>query len=180
MAQTPNGPRQAPMPTTEAPDPYNGGAYNGTAQAAQDRLPRPVARPWADIRADLGRPVPDRLVSTRHQAGKAIRYVSWPNCVRLLDAYAPGWSKDVTGVHTVPGTASVAADGKVTDLPPRVVVTVRVSVPTADLGLVHRDATGNETVAVTGYGDPVSNAEAMALKRAAANLGLALHMYLDD
>ncbi len=39
-------------------------------------------------------------------------------------------------------------------------------------GIVSREATSTEDEELKGYGDPSSNAEAMALKRAAAKVGL--------
>jgi hypothetical protein len=53
------------------------------------------------------------------------------------------------------------------------VVTVRISIPCIE-GIISREATGTEDEELKGYGDPSSNAEAMALKRAAAKFGLGL------
>jgi mRNA interferase HigB len=44
-------------------------------------------------------------------------------------------------------------------------------------GIVWREATGYEPLNVKGYGDPTSNAESMALRRAAAKFGLCLYLY---
>lgn len=57
-----------------------------------------------------------------------------------------------------------------------VAVTVRITIPCVE-GAIHREATGQEDVAVKGYGDSTSNAESMALRRAAAKFGLALYLY---
>jgi hypothetical protein len=51
-----------------------------------------------------------------------------------------------------------------------------LTVPTAE-GPVYYEATGFETLETVGYGDPASNAESMALRRAAAKLGLGLYLY---
>ena len=56
------------------------------------------------------------------------------------------------------------------------VVTVRISIPCLE-GTVMREATGIEPLDVKGYGDPSSNAESMALRRAAAKFGLGLYLY---
>jgi hypothetical protein len=45
----------------------------------------------------------------------------------------------------------------------------------ASRGIISREATEDEEL--RGYGDPPSNAEAMALKRAAAKFGLGLYLY---
>jgi hypothetical protein len=44
-------------------------------------------------------------------------------------------------------------------------------------GVGYREATGTEDEEHKGYGDSSSNAEAMALKRAASKFGLALYLY---
>jgi hypothetical protein len=40
-----------------------------------------------------------------------------------------------------------------------------------------REATGQELTECDGYGDPTSNAEAMALRRCCAKFGLGLHLW---
>jgi hypothetical protein len=55
-------------------------------------------------------------------------------------------------------------------------VTARITIPYLE-GAVFREATGTEDEELRGYGDPSSNAEAMALKRAAAKFGLGLYLY---
>ena len=55
-------------------------------------------------------------------------------------------------------------------------VVVRITVPCLE-GSIFREATGTEDEELKGYGDPSSNAEAMALKRAAAKFGLGLYLY---
>jgi hypothetical protein len=50
------------------------------------------------------------------------------------------------------------------------------SVPHAE-GVIWREATGYEPLPVKGYGDPTSTAESMALRRAAAKIGLCLYLY---
>ena len=51
-----------------------------------------------------------------------------------------------------------------------------VSIVASD-GVVTRQATGCEDDDKAGYGDPTSNAESMALRRAAAKFGLGLYLY---
>jgi hypothetical protein len=78
-----------------------------------------------------------------------------------LDLFAPGWSYHVKSVALVGNLVTVVAS---------------ISIPCAE-GVVTREATGCEEVDAKGYGDAVSNAEAMALKRAAGKYGLGLYLY---
>jgi hypothetical protein len=129
----------------------------------QPQQPAPQAgpRPIAQIIADLSRPVNPQRLKQRQQGGKQLTYLPWYQAVRYLDKYAEGWSYSVQSI-TVVGAA--------------VSVTVRISIPCAE-GVVYREATGYEPLEVKGYGDPTSNAESMALRRAAAKFGLALNLY---
>lgn len=60
----------------------------------------------------------------------------------------------------------------------RVTVTVRIIINAAD-GDYHRESTGTEFIGEKhkGYGEPITNAEAQAFKRAAAKFGLGLYLY---
>jgi len=55
-------------------------------------------------------------------------------------------------------------------------VVIRISIPCAEV-VVFREATGTEDEELKGYSDTSSNAEAMALKRAAAKFALGLYLY---
>jgi len=56
---------------------------------------------------------------------------------------------------------------------------VRITVHARE-GAFYRDETGLERLDVDSYGDPQSNAESMAFRRAAARFGLGLHLYEGD
>lgn len=88
--------------------------------------------------------------------------------MRVLDAYAPGWTDKVRSLDLL-GT--------------RVIVTYRLTLPCAE-GVVWREAIGQasdwDEDEAQHYGDPSSNAEAMALKRAAAKFGVGLGLYDKD
>jgi hypothetical protein len=58
----------------------------------------------------------------------------------------------------------------------KLILTIRLSVPCLE-GVVYREATGQEEEETTSYGDSSSNAESMALRRAAAKFGLGLYLY---
>jgi hypothetical protein len=120
------------------------------------------ARPVSEIIADLRKPVPAKLIKQRKQGGADISYIEWHTACRLLDSYAPGWEGKVTRIEYV-GVC--------------VVITYAITIH-AEEGALTREATGHEKLdEFTGYGDPFSNAEAMAFKRAAAKWGVAVHLY---
>ena len=113
------------------------------------------------IIADLSKPLAQRHLKTRRQGGTELTYISWDTAVKYLDLYASGWSYAVKSVALVGNLVTVVA---------------AISIPCAE-GVVGREATGCEDVNAKGYGDAVSNAEAMALKRAASKFGLGLYLY---
>lgn len=116
------------------------------------------------IVADLSRPLPAACVAQKTQGGQVIPFLHWQTVARVLDAYAPGWYGQVTRLDQVGNTC---------------VITYRLTIPCLE-GEVYREATGQEEEEVKGYGDPSSNAEAMALKRAAAKFGLGAWLYDKD
>jgi len=120
-----------------------------------------AGRPVRQIVADLSKPIADRHLESRKQGGTVLHYISWHNAVRYLDLYAPGWCSEITKIHT---------DDK------RIYLVARISIPCAE-GLVYREATGTEELNTNSFGDPSSNAESMALRRAAAKWGLGLYLY---
>lgn len=128
------------------------------------KVPRPFARPLADILADLSKPIAPQHLKTKSKGGTKFSFLTWYYAVKYLDYYAPGWSSEVRNVTWFEG---------------RIVVTVRLSIVAAE-GVFYREATGTEEEPDEDekmYGDPSSNAEAMALKRAAAKFGLGLYLY---
>jgi len=126
-------------------------------QPIADNGPRSIR----DIIADLSKPIAQRHLRTRRQGGTELTYIEWHTAVKYLDLFAPGWSYAVKSVALVGNLVTVIAS---------------ISIPCAE-GIVTREATGCEEVDARGYGDAVSNSEAMALKRAASKFGLALYLY---
>ena len=128
---------------------------------------QPVAAPVEGSRsitaiiADLSKPIAARHLKTRRQGGTELIYLEWHSAVKYLDLFAPGWSYAVKSVALVGSLVTVVA---------------AISIPCSE-GVVTREATGCEDVNAKGYGDAVSNAEAMALKRAASKFGLGLYLY---
>lgn len=114
-----------------------------------------------DIIADLSKPLTKRHLKTRRQGGADLTYIEWHTAVKYLDLYAPGWSYAVKSVAQVGSLVTVIAS---------------ISIPCLE-GVITREATGCEEADAKGYGDAVSNSEAMALKRAASKFGLGLYLY---
>jgi len=92
-----------------------------------------------------------------------VDYIPWFSLCDILDTHAPGWEWDIT--------CDYHGD--------RTVVVGRLTIHGTD-GSLTRSATGNETNDCGNYGDPVSNAEAMALRRAAAKFGIARYLWAKD
>jgi hypothetical protein len=169
---------------------------NGQHLAEQRRSLTPPGHPgeWTidQIIAALSRPLPKSVLDTKKRGGKQIAYLPWYEANRILDKYAPGWFWEVRSMHT--------SDD-------RLFLVGRLSIPTAN-GIVYREATGTELLKedkeiwigekpnrqqlkdeferpITepkelNYGDPSSNAESMAFRRAAARFGLGLYLYDKD
>lgn len=132
--------------------------------AAQPQAERPlpaIKRSIQDIVADLSKPVAQRHLSTRKQGGKDITFISWHHAENYLDHYAAGWRKEIKEVMHIAG---------------KVAMTVRLTIPCLE-GEVYREATGFEEEDKGDYGDPFSNAESMALRRACANFGFGRYLY---
>ncbi|MBE9040708.1 DUF1071 domain-containing protein [Oscillatoriales cyanobacterium LEGE 11467] len=122
------------------------------------------------IQDAIKRPLPQSMLKKLKDKGNA-PYVPWFRVCPILDKYAPGWTWEIRSTH-------LSDD--------RIFIVGRLTLPTAG-GDVWREATGTEELKrldrKTGeltelaYGDPSSNAESMAFRRAAAKFGLALYLY---
>ena len=105
-------------------------------------------------------------------------YYPWYNCVRILNKFAPGWRWEIRDMSTAGN---------------RLFLVGRLTLVMAE-GEVYREATGTELLlqerfdtdskehylADLAYGDPSSNAESMAFRRACAKFYLGLEFYLQD
>jgi len=114
-----------------------------------------------DIVKDLSKPIAQKHLRKRRQGGKEINYLAWHDAVKYLDHYAPGWCYEIRRIDSIAG---------------KVILTVRLSIPCQE-GVVYREATGQEDETLDSYGDSTSNAESMALRRAAAKFGLGIGLY---
>jgi hypothetical protein len=150
---------------------------------------RPGAWPIEQIIAALSRPLPESLLNTKKMGNSKIAYLPWYEANRILDKYAPGWTWEIRQVTTTSD---------------RLFLIGRLTIPTSS-GPVYREATGTELLKEEktiwigepdnrrplkdefdrpmtepkelAYGDPSSNAESMAFRRAAAKFGLGLYLY---
>ncbi|MEL7054277.1 MAG: DUF1071 domain-containing protein [Cyanobacteria bacterium J06588_5] len=122
------------------------------------------------VQQQLSKELPPEMLSTRVQQGKRIDYISWHTAIKILNKYCPGWTWEIRNM------------GQSSD---RIFLTGRLTIPTAE-GNIYREATGTEELkrldkhgqlVELAYGDPSSNAESMALRRAAAKFGLGLYLY---
>jgi hypothetical protein len=114
-----------------------------------------------EIVKDLSKPIAQKHLRKRRQGGKEITYVAWHDAVKYLDHYAPGWCYEIRRIDSIGG---------------KLILTIRLSIPCQE-GVVYREATGQEDETLETYGDSSSNAESMALRRAAAKFGLGIALY---
>ena len=92
-----------------------------------------------------------------------VEYVPWFSLCDILDTYAPGWEWSIT--------CDYHGD--------RTVVIGTLTIHGSDRS-ISRSATGNEDSNCGSFGDPCSNAEAMALRRACAKFGIARYLWAKD
>lgn len=157
-------------------------------QTTEKITPPAVPGEWSlsQIQAALSRPLPKSVLASRKQGGATIFYIPWYTANKILDKYAPGWTWEIR-------TLQLSKD--------RLFLVGRLTIPTRE-GTIYREATGTEllkdakvikdqdgnpyrdeydrplTDAVElAYGDPSSNAESQAFRRAAAKFGLGLYLY---
>ncbi|ABW32806.1 hypothetical protein [Acaryochloris marina] len=131
-----------------------------TPSQSQTNTPRAFRRPLEEILEDLRRPIPGRFIKTKSKKGVALRFVSWYDIVRILEARAPGFEYDCSPHF---------GDGKT-------VVKATITIHGED-GSLSRSALGIADSDIESWGDATSNASSMALRRAAAEFGLGLHLY---
>ena len=113
-----------------------------------------------EILKDFQEPIPQRFIKTKTLKGQRIEFVSWYSYVKLLDFYAPGFGWEI----------------RTKQIGDRTIVEGRLTI-LAEEGDFVREATGQEDQDTDSWGDPSSNAEAMALRRCCAKFGLGLHLW---
>lgn len=110
----------------------------------------------------LFKPFSDKVKQTKKQAGQEITFVSWIHyVVRAWHQFPQGYSKDV----------------RVNEVGGQLVVTVRI---TDRASGCYQEALGAAPADKTSWGGAMAEAESQAFRRAMANFGLGLEMYMDE
>lgn len=142
---------------------------NGVSSTDTDATSSGARRAIADILADLCKPIPGRLLQDKPASNAKnapmLTFCPWYRVQRILNHYTRGHCSYEVRERTVTGR--------------HILMTVRITIR-AEEGTFYRDGTGLERLDVDSYGDPQSNAESMAFRRAAARFGLGLHLYEGD
>lgn len=125
-----------------------------------------MKRQLSEILKDFNEPINPQYLSKKpvYSKGKKIgdvEFIAWPNLCKILNQYTDGnWEWKI----------------RTQFMGDRTLVEGSLTIHGND-GSLTREATGNEMSDVDGYGDPSSNAEAMALRRAAAKFGIGLYLW---
>ncbi len=142
----------------------------------------PGLKSEAEIRAEFKAITPASrpdMFATVTEHGESITYIPWHKCIEALDAVCPGYDYQILAsdlhVADMPATTGSSARAARPGFG-RVRTLIRLTIPTSD-GAIVRDGQGYEPWEKEFYGDPYSNSEAMALRRALAKFGLGLSLY---
>jgi len=120
----------------------------------------------SEILTDFEKPISKEFISkkptfSKGQKAGEVEFIAWPVLCQLLNKFTNGfWEWKLRTIYT--------GD--------RVIVEGSLTILGSD-GSLTREATGSESSDVDGYGDPSSNAEAMALRRCCAKFGLGLELW---
>ena len=137
-----------------------------------EESPHDGKRPFTEILQGLQQPIKDRHLQEKRKGGQTLTFCPWFLTKKYLDYHTNGfWSKGVKDMMTEKNRIYV-----------RVAITIH-----AEEGAFTRSATGTNKLMKLDqdagewkeipYGDPSSNAESMAFRRACANFGLGAHLY---
>ena len=116
-----------------------------------------------EILQQLSTPLPDEYIKTKpafkDRDGNLheVSYIEWFTAADLLDEICPSWQLEIVEVGFIQGRIFV-----------RTAITING---------VRRENIGFENSTTDSYGDPFSNAFAMAFKRTAAMFGLGRYLY---
>ena len=119
-----------------------------------------------DILTRLKEPVAPSYISQKKVGNSVLDFISWFDYCDILDERCGlgNWSWEIV--------STTISDN-------RYFMTGRLTIVGTDRS-VSQDATGTEILNCSSYGDPSSNAEAMALRRACAKFGLARELWRKD
>jgi hypothetical protein len=129
----------------------------------------------AEIIQRLKEPVAPSLISQKKVGNSKIDYIAWFDyCDLLDDRIGLGqWQWEIVQIFTSENNKMI--EGKL--IPDnRLFVTGKLTI-FGDDRTISQMATGTEILNCSSYGDPSSNAEAMALRRACAKFGLARYLW---
>jgi hypothetical protein len=112
--------------------------------------------------AELHRPIDPRHFKTRKIGNTTLTYCSWSTIARHLHHRCPGWCWAVESVQVIGGS---------------VVVTGRLTIPTADGDLLHYSAVASAPLESPSKAPPSEVAVSGCLRRAAALAGLGLDLW---
>jgi hypothetical protein len=73
-------------------------AHDDTAKPLV-KVPRPFARPLAEILADLSKPIAPQHLKTKSKGGTKFSFLTWYYAVKYLDYYAPGWVRPAKSLN---------------------------------------------------------------------------------
>jgi hypothetical protein len=169
---------QRPVTPTITPVTNSQDVVNDQPLSPEDiRWYKEARRPIAEIKADLCKGIPAKYLDKLKDKSKAW-YIPWYNAVSLLDRCTGGqWKFRILNMWTTPKRIFVVAE--------ITIIAAEGSFTMAASGteLLEREVLNKETQEIElkelAYGDPSSNAESMALRRAAAKFGLARYLYND-
>jgi|GEM_PF-670017 len=180
LMQRPQRP-QSPAPVTPTVGAVT--PVTTTAEVEQPLSPdniqwyKKARRPIAEIKADLCKGIPAKYLDRLDDKSKAL-YIPWYNAVSLLDRCTGGqWKFRILNMWTTPKRIFVVAE--------ITIIAAEGSFTMAATGteLLEREVWNKEKQVMElkelAYGDPSSNSESMALRRAAAKFGLARYLYKD-
>ncbi len=105
--------------------------------------------------------VPRQYIKKLNKGGSSIDYIAWFDIATLLDDRTDYWQWEITNLTTT--DKRIFMVGKLTIF--------------CDDGELMQSATATEELNCSSYGDPSSNAEAMAMRRASAKFGLARYLW---
>jgi hypothetical protein len=107
--------------------------------------------------------IEQKPVYSKGSKSGTVEYIPWFNLCDILDTYAPCWEWELS--------CDYHGD--------RTVVIGKLTIHGSDRS-ISRSATGNEDSNCGSFGDPCSNAEAMAMRRCCAKFGIARYLWAKD
>ena len=133
-----------------------------------------MERSLIDILKDFSKPIPPEYLKTKpvfkrnRQTGKSektgdVTYAPWGAYINILLQYAPGYSWEIRTQY----------------LTDKVIVEGRLTISAKEGSFVY-ESTGVQDISSNNYGDALYDAEASAMRRAAAKAGLGLHLWSNE